>query len=230
MIFAWWGINGRVPVWHLPADEPDQAGWCDLAIRTIRLPGHPQETIENSVDLAHLRYVHGYGNVDRVDPLLVDGTYLRNRFDFTRTRNIAGIASLTFAPSANTHICGLGYSYVEIHERSIHAAWICDFGYWRPRSTVKKSICRWPRRCARSASPKRWILGLGFLPVGLRAPIMNKFMASPQEHDALQDVEIWGRKQYLSQPRLGRSDGEVRAFRAYCDQFYPESSGCDADS
>ncbi len=119
MIFAWWGINGRAPVWHLPADEPDQAGWCDLAIRTSRLPGHPQETTENSVDLAHLRYVHGYGNVDRVDPLLVDGIYLRSRFDFTRTRNIAGIASLTFAPSANTHIYGLGYSYVEIHERSI---------------------------------------------------------------------------------------------------------------
>ena len=71
------------------------------------------------VDPAHLRYVHGYGNVDRVDPLLVDGTYLRSRFDFTRTRNIAGITSLTFAPSANTHIYGLRYSYVEIHERSI---------------------------------------------------------------------------------------------------------------
>ena len=191
-------------------------------------PGHPQETTENSVDPAHLRYVHGYGNVDRVDPLLVDGTYLRSRFDFTRTRNIAGITSLTFAPSANTHIYGLRYSYVEIHERSIGM----DMRLWILATPVdgKKidmslaSQVRAIRQPEAMDSEPRVSAGR------VARPIMNKFMASPQEHDVLQDVEIWGRKQYLSQPRLCRSDGEVRAFRAYCDQFYPESSGCDADS
>ncbi len=75
LVFGWWGIDGREPQWDLPSEEPDQTGWCDLRIRTLRFRGHPQETTENSVDLAHLRYVHGYGSVDRVDPLAIDGPY-----------------------------------------------------------------------------------------------------------------------------------------------------------
>ena len=77
LIFAWWGIEGRKPQWNLPVDSPEQAGWSDLKIRTIRFPGHPQETTENSVDLAHLRYVHGYGNVQRIRQVTLDGPYLR---------------------------------------------------------------------------------------------------------------------------------------------------------
>ena len=80
LIFAWWGIQGRKPQWNLPVDSPDQAGWSDFKIRTVPFPGHPQETTENSVDLAHLRYVHGYDNVNRVGRMSVDGPYLRESF------------------------------------------------------------------------------------------------------------------------------------------------------
>ena len=41
LIFAWWGIGGRVPQWSLPADPLDQAGWSDLEVKTTRFPGHP---------------------------------------------------------------------------------------------------------------------------------------------------------------------------------------------
>ena len=92
LIFAWWGIGGREPQWSLPADPPDQTGWTDLEIRTLRFPGHPQETTENSVDLAHLRYLHGYANVNRVGSVLVDGPCLESRFDFRTTRTLARIA------------------------------------------------------------------------------------------------------------------------------------------
>ena len=73
-------------------------------------------------------------------------------------------------------------------------------------------------------SPKRKVAGLGFLPVGLRAPIMNKFISAMQYQDVLQDVVIWSRKQYRTRPRLCRSDGEIMPFRAYCAQFYPAPS------
>ena len=49
-------------------------------------------------------------------------------------------------------------------------------------------------------NPRRWIAGLGFLPLRLRAPIMNKFIASQQYQDVQQDVVIWSRKRYLSRP------------------------------
>ena len=89
LIFAWWGIEGRAPQWSLPADSPDQSGWSNLEIKTMRFPGHPQETTENSVDLGHLRFVHGYGNVDRVERVSIDGPLLESNFDFRRTQKIA---------------------------------------------------------------------------------------------------------------------------------------------
>ena len=108
LVFPWWGIEGRAPQWSLPDDPQDQPGWSDLELKTIRFPGHPQETTENSVDLGHLRYVHGYGNVDRPGRMSVDGPCLESRFDFRRTRTIAKIATMTFDLSAVTRIFGLG--------------------------------------------------------------------------------------------------------------------------
>ncbi len=70
-------------------------GWSNHAITTFRFPGHPQDTTENSVDMAHFRYAHGYGDVDRSEPVAMDGAYLESRFEFRRIRRIAKIASLT---------------------------------------------------------------------------------------------------------------------------------------
>ena len=95
LIFAWWGIGGREPQWSLHPDPPVQAGWSDQEIKTLRFPGHPQETTENSVDMAHFRYAHGYGDVGRSEPVAMDGPYLESRFEFRRIRRIAKIASLT---------------------------------------------------------------------------------------------------------------------------------------
>ena len=68
LVFAWWGSDGRPPQWSLPDDPPAGPHWSELGFRTIRFPGHPQETTENAVDMAHLRYVHGYDNVSRGRP------------------------------------------------------------------------------------------------------------------------------------------------------------------
>ena len=64
--------------------------------------------------------------------------------------------------------------------------------------------------------------GAAFLPNGLRGPVINRFMASQQRIDVLQDTAIWSRKQYRARPRLNRADGEIALFRDYCAQFYPD--------
>ena len=220
LVFAWWGMGGREPQWSLPEEPPDQAGWSDFAIRTARFPGHPQETTENSVDLAHLRYVHGYDSVDRVGSVSVDGAYIESRFNFKSVRRLAKIATLTLDISAVTHILGLGYSFVEIREHSIGM----DMRLWILTTPVDGTLIDLSlvSQVREIRSPERWIAGLGFLPPNLRAPIMNKFIAALQYRDVLQDVVIWSRKRYRSRPRLCRSDGEIMPFRAYCAQFYPD--------
>ena len=219
LIFAWWGIEGREPQWGLPTDLSDQTGWSGISVRTLRFPGHPQDTTENSVDLGHLRYVHGYGSVDRVVEVSVDGAYLRSDFDFRRGYRIAGTIPFTFDVSARTHIFGLGYSFVEIREKSIGM----DMRLWVLATPVDGTLIDLSlvSQVREIRGPKRWIGGLGFLPVKLRAPLMNRFIASQQERDVRQDVIIWSRKRYRSLPRLSRSDGEIMTFRAYCAQFYP---------
>ena len=122
-----------------------------MEIKTLRFPGHPQETTENSVDMAHFRYAHGYHSVSRVDHVLVDGPRLESRFDFTRRRKIAKIAALTISFSAITLVFGLGYSFVEFREHSIGM----DMRMWVPSTGVANthtSTCRWSRRCGRFAA------------------------------------------------------------------------------
>ena len=220
LIFAWWGLRGRPPQWNLPEALPEQAGWSDFEIKTLRFPGHPQEATENSVDLAHLRYVHGYDSVSRADPVSVEGPSLESRFDFRRTRKIAKIATLTLDVSAATRIFGLGCSFVEIREHSIGM----DLRLWVLATPVDGTLIDLSlvSQVREIRKPRRRIAGLGFLPTRLRAPIMNKFIASQQRRDVLQDVAIWSRKQYRSLPRLCLSDGEIMPYRAWCAQFYPD--------
>ena len=56
---------------------------------------------------------------------------------------------------------------------------------------------------------------------------MNKIIMAAQKRDVLQDVVIWGRKQYRPRPLLCRSDGPIGKCRRYCEQFYPDSQVCD---
>ena len=219
MVFAWWGIDGRPPQWSLPEDPPAGAEWCELRFRNLRFRGHPQETSENAVDMAHLRYVHGYGNVGRVGAVTLDGAHLLSSFDFKRNQSVVGITNLTFDVSATAHVVGLGYSFVEFHERSIGM----DGRLWVLATPVDGTLIDLVlvSQLRRIRKPKRPVVGLRFLPPALRTETMNWLMLYFQKHDVMQDVVVWSRKRYRPRPSLCRSDGEIGMYRRYCRQFYP---------
>ncbi len=220
LIFAWWGVGGRPPQWNLLPDPLDQTGWSTLIVQTMRFPGHPQEAAENAVDLAHFRYVHRYHNVRRVDSVSVDGHYLRGRLDFTSTRTIAGLSFFTLDFTAVTHVYGLGCSFVEVREQSIPF----DMRFWVLSTPVDGRLIdvSLVTQVGEMGGLQRRIAGLGFLPLPLRARVMNRILAPMQKRDVLQDVRIWSTKQHRPRPRLARSDGEIMQFRTYCRQFYPD--------
>ena len=220
MVFAWWGTGGRPPQWSLPEQPETGSEWSEIGFQAVQFAGHPQETTENSVDLAHLRYVHGYDNVSRVGPITVDGPCLTSDFDFRRTQRIAGVKDLVMDVTALTQIFGLGYSFVQIHERTIemHAR------LWVLATPVDGNLIEMvlASQVREIRKPKRPIVGMRFLPLSLRSRFMNNFILSMQKHDVMQDVLIWKRKRYVTPPRLCRSDGEIGRFRRYCKQFYPD--------
>ena len=225
LVFGWWGLGGRPSQWQLPDVSQSGDDWTDLQIRTIRFAGHPQETSENSVDIAHLRYIHGYHNVTNETPVLIDGPRLESRFGFSTTRKIAKFAKLTMDVSAIAHVIGLGYSFVEFQEHSIGI----DARLWVLATPVDGTLIDLSivSRMRTLHEPKRPIAGLSFLPTRMRAPIVNKFIADLQIRDVQQDVVIWSRKHYVPRPRLVRTDGEIGKYREYCRQFYPGERQCE---
>ena len=221
LVFAWWGSDGRSPQWDLPASPPNGSDWSDMELWSVRFAGHPQETSENSVDLAHLRHVHGYSNVKGIGPVSVDGAWLKSCFDFKRPQTIAGIKCHVYDVSTVTHVHGLGFSFVEIHEHSIDMeirSWVLATPI--DGKIVELTLVSQVRQLIR---PKRPIVGMRFLPVGLRTRIMNRIIMGVHRQDVLQDVEIWSRKRYRPRPLLCRSDGEIGKYRRYCEQFYPDA-------
>ena len=223
LIFAWWGSGGRPPQWDLPADPPVGSDWSDLEIRTIRFPGHPQETSENSVDLSHLNYVHGFRSVNQVGSVSADGPHLRSCVEFRVLRTIAGILPLSFDILSTTHVVGLGYSLVEIHERSIGMY----ARLWALATPVDGTLVDFTLvgQMREMRKPKRPIVGLSFVPPRARARIMNKLLLSAELQAIEDDLVIWGSKTYIPRPRLCRSDVAIGMYRRYCQQFYPELYG-----
>ena len=227
LVFAWWGHHNRPPQWHLPEDLPDEGDWSDLEIRTIRFAGHPQDTTENSVDLGHLRYVHGYDEVNSIESATLNGAHLLSRFDFRRRRHIFGLGELVYKVSATVNVHGLGYSLVHIHEHTIGLV----SRLWVLATPVDGKVIDMVlvSQVQELRKPKRFVSGLGFLPVKLRTRMMNKILINSQRQDVLQDVVIWERKLYRPHPALCRSDGPIGRYRRYCRQFYPSIRNGDGD-
>ena len=224
LVFAWHGIGGRGPQWELPEPPGGAADWGGMETWSVRFAGHPQETTENSVDLGHLRYVHGYDAVSGVGPVEVDGAWLRSCFDFRRTQTVAGIKCFAWDVSAVTHVHGLGYSLVAVREHSIGMEtrlWVLATPI--DGENVELTLVS---RIRLLRKPKRPVVGMRFLPVRLRTRLMNRIVIAIQGRDVMQDVAIWGRKRYRPRPFLCRSDGEIGIFRRYCEQFYPDGRVC----
>ena len=221
LVFAWRGSGGRAPQWELPVPRPGGGDWSDMVFWSVRFAGHPQETAENAVDLGHLRYVHGYESVKRVGSVSVEGAWLKSCFDFRRVQSIAGLKCFEYDVSAVTHVHGLGYSFVEVQERSIGMEtrmWVLATPV--DGELIELTLVSQVRHLVR---PRRPIYGLRFLPLRLRTRIMNKIIMAAQKRDIMQDVVVWKRKRYRRRPALCPSDGEIGKYRRYCEQFYPKA-------
>ena len=183
----------------------------------MKLRAHPQETSENAVDISHFQYVHGYDSVKQVGNVHVDGAYLRNRFVFRRRTRLAGVPSVADV-AATTHVWGLGYSLVEIHERVSGLKlrqWILSTPVddTRLKLVIALQLKRWE-------PGQKWLATL--LLRCFSANMLTRFFIARVKHDVRQDIAIWENKRYQPLPILSRADGEFMTYRKYCEQFYPD--------
>lgn len=195
-LFVWNSTGGRTPDWEPP--EIPEAG--DPAF--IRIEGeeswtinsHVQEIFENTVDIAHFRFVHGVSGFGAVE-LVEEGPMFRS------------IASVTMQTSRGevdgaieSELWGLGMDLVRqrgirdartiftitpIDEDTVHAS----YTFFVPRD---------------GDGPSRY--GRAF---------MREF-----SHQINQDIPIWEHKIYRAHPRLAMGEGAIVDFRRWADQFY----------
>ena len=225
MVLAWKGLRGRAPRWQLPEPHPTAGRWSGVKLRALRFRGHPQETSENAVDLAHLRHVHGYENVHQVGDVAIDGAYLRTSFDFKSRIGGGWLPRFPLDVSATTHVFGLGYSQVDFEERTIgyrSRLWILSTPI--DGASVEMTIATQVSGLAR---PRGVAIPLRLLPNRARHGLINWFSVWMAAAYVKEDIVIWGGKRYLPQPRLNRADGEILAYRRYCQQFYAEPGRAD---
>ena len=220
LVFAWWSSVGQPPYFRLPLDRRDEDGWTAVGLRTFRLTSHPEHTAENSVDLAHFSYIHGYFDVHQHGSVTVDGAHLRSAFGFKRARPVLG-GRLLFDVSVVTDVYGMGYSAVDITEHTIpfqSRFWVLA----TPLDGTHMDLVL-ANQTQETDRVRRAIVGLGFLPKRIRAKLMNYILLEGQVKDVEQDVPIWNRRIFRPRPVLNSKDGKIMLFRRYCSQFYPEN-------
>ena len=84
-VFLWHDPSGAPPAWAPPAvPEADDPGffplWPDAVHRFESVRLYPQFILENTVDLAHIKFVHGWTDVPAMQSAEADGARFVSRF------------------------------------------------------------------------------------------------------------------------------------------------------
>lgn len=204
--FAWYGADGEQPTWQLP--EVEDEAWSPYAMRTLTMRGHPQDVTENSVDVGHFSWVHGYRDVVVLDPLQVDGPSLRTRYAFSRPL-MAATAGPAIHQEIDLHVHGLGYSRVEVMQKETGLP-------------LRLLVLPTPR----GEGVVDLHLGLALpasVPAVLRTPLQQVSLAA-YVHEVRQDERFWAHKHPVHPPALAKGDGPIGRYQSWARQFYPEAA------
>jgi nitrite reductase/ring-hydroxylating ferredoxin subunit len=220
LVVAFYDPSGAAPTWEVP--DLDGAGYRPTLFRSWNIAGHPQETSENSVDVGHFAFVHGYESVAALEPVVTEGPLLRGKYTMRRRR--AGL-SRAITIDISLQVWGLGYSVVDVHVR--------DFDL-RARHFVLSTPAQEGRIDLRIGLALRRVARRAIHPLAALAPrrilepLIERAVLAGYAADVEQDFKIWEHKTYLPRPSLAEGDGPVGLYRKWASQFYPVGDGASA--
>lgn len=208
--------QSATPPWEPPTLET--AGWTPLIHETFNIRDHPQETVENSVDLGHFAIVHGYSDMTMRERMSSEGAHFHIAYAARRPMPLIGRFGARVRFIFDIDIYGMGCSIVTITVAQF-AVKARLFVLATP--TVSERINLSLALSLREISDPGQVHPLARL---APRPLLQRFIAwtihQSVIHDARQDVPIWENKRHIQPPALAQGDGPIGPFRLWARQFY----------
>lgn len=207
VIVIWRHATGEPPGWELPAIPV--AEFPKPVTHTATIIDHPQEVVENGVDIGHIGPVHHYRNLRIRNPLQLEDHRLTIGPAAARAFPLLGEVDVIFDVEAH----GLGYIWVTASIPRFRAkalfqamATPIDPVHIDLRFAVSLRFGEHAGGPVRTALSRALTVALG-----------RAF-----RRDLGLDFPIWENKQYREHPRLAKGDGPIIPFRRWAEQFYSE--------
>jgi phenylpropionate dioxygenase-like ring-hydroxylating dioxygenase large terminal subunit len=208
-LLVWHHAAGAPPAWEVPAQAVDDFPTPFRRVST--LVDHPQDVIENAVDLGHIGPVHNYRNVRLRQPFTPDGPSFAIAAAGERRTPLGGALEIEF----DIAVHGLGHLWVDARIPRLGAAATfqamatpIDPCRVQLRYSVALRVGKRTDECSRLLASR--------LLTGALGPAFRRDMA--------RDFPIWEHKVYVERPRLASGDGPLPAFRRWARQFYSQEA------
>jgi len=201
MIFMYRDQAGGRPDYELPTiedfaeDEFERPARYEFAIRV-----HGQDIMENSVDSAHFRAVHGHQTP--INDFRAEGKELRISQRVTQRRFFTELrAHLEF------HMIEPGFHYVHFPEV-----------VRKMRALVFSSIVPIDEQ----TTNHRLSIWVNKVPIPGLSRLIRHFVLAEMMRTYHEDMQIWESKEYLPHPVLCDGDGAIIKLRRWYSQFFEE--------
>jgi phenylpropionate dioxygenase-like ring-hydroxylating dioxygenase large terminal subunit len=193
-LLVWYHPEAAAPLFEVPhvlTDEHKLAGGFDRRVNSAW-----QEIAENSVDMAHFKFIHGMGQIAEVGELTIDGPFRQ-----VRSKQLFNSARGAFEGNLTSNSFGPGVGAIDFELLGtvtlISAITPVDDCYVDVRFTFYHS-----------GDPMAEKISAGF--------------SAEVERQFDQDIPIWESKSFVPSPALAPSEKAVTVFRKWASQFYAD--------
>lgn len=219
ILFVYYDSRGEAPTWEPPALDCEH--WTTPRFAVLDIHDHPQETVENGVDIGHFAVVHGYDAVNVRKDLQIEGPHFHVSYAARRPMPYLGALGAKVDFDFALDIYGLGFSLVNVTV-SKYGAQARLFILARP--TVKDRIDLGLALSLKKIDDPGKVHPLARLvPRQVLTNLIARGIHQSLIHDTKQDLVIWEHKRYIHPPALAEGDGPIGKYRIWARQFYHES-------
>jgi nitrite reductase/ring-hydroxylating ferredoxin subunit len=200
LVFMYWHPEQKAPSWHVVSAIPfGLEDWTKPEWVSCEIDTHPQEVLENAIDIHHFAHVHGWPAAANVT-MKADGPVLQivNHFQGDQTKD-SGLSD-----STEMNLFGLGLVLTRTAIRNGLESFMVTFVVPIDVDRIEMQIGMATKKIADSDTPERMLRE--------SRERLARFLA--------QDAEIMAHKRYLEEPALTLSESGILVFRQWARQFY----------